>query len=321
MPTYNRLSHIQRQTIYFINELKNVDNSLVEVIISNNASSDGTKEYLEDFEGRYSWLSINNNKENLGAYGNMILLLNMARGKYVWIPGDDDYLKIGLVSTVLSILNDKEPSYIYLSRRTLNEKSKHIQLEDKRHNIEYDRPISINYSQLKSLINENYGDLKFQTSSIFITENAKKYYIEAQSYPLDIQANCHSLFKSIRSMQEGLSYFISDICVLNGMDVSWGDSMIHYYFEADPQFVLGLAQFGIKENDCRKIAKRQRAAALLGCITQPPLFKKWKETGFVGFSLNLIPTVLFLSFRKVVRMFGLSKSHIVAEVNIKDFAI
>lgn len=321
MPTYNRLQHIQRQIKYFINELELSGNGLVEVIISNNASTDGTKGFLKEYEGKFDWLRINNNQENVGAYGNMTWLLNHARGKYIWIPGDDDYLKKGVVNNILLILSTNNITYLYLSRRPINEQTKQIQQEWKRFAIDYDRSIRVEYDKLVSLTKENYSDLKFQTSSIFLTENALKYYNESKIYPVDIQANCHSLFKSIRSMQDGLSYFYSDVCILSGIDISWGDSMINYLFNGDPQFVMGLTQFGFKKNDCIQIAKRQKAAAALSCITQPHLFCKWKNAGFIGFGFSLVPTMFYLILRKFARLFGLSKSHSVIVVDSASFII
>ena len=255
MPTYNRLHHIQRQIQYFINEIETVDLKNVEVIVSNNASTDDTRMFLAQYEGKFEWLRINNNKENIGAYPNMTLLVQMAKGKYVWIPGDDDYLKKGLVSKVVGLLSCNNLSYLYLSRRIINEQTKKIVLEGKKHCVDYDKPIKISYSQIVSLLKENFSDLKFQTSSIFKREKALQFYSEAKIYPKDPQASCHSLFKAMRSMQEGDSYFISDICVLNGMDISWGNSYVHYIFESDPTFITGLTKFGIKQVDCNKIRK------------------------------------------------------------------
>ena len=319
MPTYNRLHHIQRQIHYFIKEMESVDLKNVEIIVSNNASTDDTGTFLAQYEGKFEWLRINNNKENIGAYSNMTLLLQMASGKYIWIPGDDDYLKKGLVKRVYNILSNNNLSYLYISRRTINEKTCIIEKEGKKHCVEYDKPIEVSYPQIVSLLKENYGDLKFQTSSVFERERALVYYKEASFYPEDTQANCHSLFKSVRAIQEGKSFFISDVCILNGMDISWGDSFIHYVFECDPLFVSGLSKFGIKQKDCYMIRKRQIAAAVLGCIANKSLWGLWKKSGYVGWSTNLLPVIVYLSFRKIIRAFGMSKTYLTAEVDFEEF--
>lgn len=319
MPTYNRAFHVRRQIQYFIDELKAFDSKDIEIIISNNASTDETNVVLAEYDGKYDWLKINNNTDNIGAYPNMTLLLQMARGKYIWIPGDDDYLKKGLIKRVYNILRNDNLSYLYISRRTINEKTCIIEKEGKKHCVEYDKTIEVSYQQIVSLLKENYGDLKFQTSSVFERERALVYYEEASFYPEDTQANCHSLFKSVRAMQEGKSFFISDVCILNGMDISWGDSFIHYVFECDPLFVSGLSKFGIKQNDCDKIRKRQIAAAVLGCIANKSLWGVWKKSGYVGWSTNLLPVIVFLSFRKIIRAFGMSKTYLTAEVDFEEF--
>lgn len=84
VPTYNRaaflkpfLASIFRQTL-----------TDFEVIVSDNASTDGTSEVLATIsEPR---LRCHRNAANLGPFGNMNTLLGLARGEYVAIVHDDD---------------------------------------------------------------------------------------------------------------------------------------------------------------------------------------------------------------------------------------
>ena len=71
MATYNREKHIRRQYEYFVREMEKIDTELIEVIISNNASPDGTGDYLHSIEDNHSWVVINQNNENIGCERNL----------------------------------------------------------------------------------------------------------------------------------------------------------------------------------------------------------------------------------------------------------
>ena len=62
----------------------------MEVLVSDNASADGTAEVVESFRHRLPGFRSWRNVSNLGAEGNVQALFSQARGEYVWIFGDDD---------------------------------------------------------------------------------------------------------------------------------------------------------------------------------------------------------------------------------------
>lgn len=268
---------------------------------------------------RYNWLKVNNNKENIGAHANMLYLYSISNGKYIWIPGDDDYLKKGLLKSILSILTQYDLSYLYLSRRSINEENLEINCEGKTHCIEYDKPINVTHDQLCKLICENYSDLKFQTSSIFKRSNIEIFENEAKSFSEPVQANCHSMFRAIRSMQCGQSYFVSDISILSGDQISWGENIIDYIAIYDPSFCLGLRRFGFSKNETNRFSKRQMAVSYAYFLNNKEMYSKWVEKGKPGWSISIIPPVIYLLFRKGLRLFGLSKDYSYANIEFKDF--
>lgn len=319
IPTYNRRSHIKRQLDFFVKEMNSINDANVEIIISNNASEDGTHELLEEYDDKYSWLQINNNSTNLGARGNMCLLQSIATGTYIWIPGDDDYLKKGLLNKILNVIAVSHPGYIHISRRCLIEETKSIIKEGKIHNVKYDTPLELVHSDIFDLIYNNFDDLKFQTASIFRREDSIKFEKELLTFPEDVQADCHSLFKSIRAMQRGSSYFISDICILSGNVISWGNNALHYLTKCDPYFILGLERFHFSSNECKKLYKRQLATSLIAIVLNDNLRRRWWEDGLPGLSIELLPDVCYLALRKILRLMGIRKYHKVALVDIKEF--
>lgn len=319
MPTYNRASHIKRQLRYFESEMEEELIGRVEIIISNNASTDNTEKVLSLYDGKYSWLSINNNETNIGGHANMQLLLSMANGIYIWIPGDDDYLKKGLVKRIVSILETESLTYLYLSRRTIEEQTKTICLEGKTHNIRYNIPINVSQKELANLVRENFSDLKFQTSSVFLRSAVLVYNEEVQVYSKEAGANCHSLFRAIRSMQDGQSFFMSDISVLSGNEITWGDCLVDYLSIYDAEFSRGLVNWGFTKRECNRICDRQLAAAVAFFLTHKDVMRTWRKKGMPGWSIRLIPNILFLGLRKCYRKFGWSKTFRVVDVRLEDF--
>jgi glycosyltransferase involved in cell wall biosynthesis len=75
----------------------------VEVVVSNNASTDGTREYLDSIIRPY--FVVNHNPENNHGR-NFWTVVEKASGEHVWLLGDDDEPLPGAVQKVLETLKD-----------------------------------------------------------------------------------------------------------------------------------------------------------------------------------------------------------------------
>ena len=320
LPTYNRLQHIKRQIKYLEKEIIGKYEDKIEVIISNNASEDGTTEYLKKYEGKYLWMNILHNSTNIGGTKNMDGLICAASGKYIWLPGDDDYLKKNLIDQIIKILDNSNLSYLYLSNRSLCEKTKEIRKEGKTHCVEYDKYIDVTHSQLCKLLIDNFSNLKFQTSSIVLRENALRYQEESSKVFSDnVHADCHSLFRAVRSMQDGKSYFIKEISILNGDEISWSDQRVDIISIYDAEFSIALSNFGFSNKECRKICDRQLSAALAFYLLNADARKLWYRKGMPNFKIRHIPILVMLILRKIPRKLHLLKTYSVVNVNIEEF--
>lgn len=89
MPTYNR-GEFAIKGAY--NLLKTEFDSEVEIMISNNASTNNTEGYEEISKIKDSRLRYWKNPENLGYMGNIFILAKKARGNYICYQSDEDYL-------------------------------------------------------------------------------------------------------------------------------------------------------------------------------------------------------------------------------------
>lgn len=81
--------------------------SLVEICITDNASTDDTFTLCSDYSARYSFIKYIWQNENRGPDVNIHAAYSLASGRYVWIFGDDDYLRVGALGKILDILSNK----------------------------------------------------------------------------------------------------------------------------------------------------------------------------------------------------------------------
>jgi abequosyltransferase len=77
----------------------------VEIVISDNASTDDTPEVVATFQRQLARIRYARNAENLGYERNMVKAIELAAGEYCWLLGSDDAIAPGGVATVLESLN------------------------------------------------------------------------------------------------------------------------------------------------------------------------------------------------------------------------
>ena len=112
IPTFNRKDCLKLLLSILIEQI--TDNR-TELIISDNASTDGTSEIVDQFARHGARIRYTKNAANIGPDGNILQCYNMAQGEYVWIVGDDDVIVPGGLRQVLSVLEKREIDLIYVS--------------------------------------------------------------------------------------------------------------------------------------------------------------------------------------------------------------
>ena len=113
IPTYNRCD-LLRQTIESVLNQR-IDG--IEVIVSDNASTDSTKAMMEKF-CQESDIRYFCNSENLGMDRTFLNCLQKARGEYIHLLSDDDILLPGAVEKIMSLIEQEKPDYINLNSYT-----------------------------------------------------------------------------------------------------------------------------------------------------------------------------------------------------------
>jgi glycosyltransferase involved in cell wall biosynthesis len=113
IPTYNRSNLLEYTLEAIINQCSS--NSLknsIEIIVSDNDSTDNTKEVVEKIDQKFRWgIQYFKNEENIGDL-NFIYSLSKAKGEFIWLFADDDLLEGGAIVNILNNLNSKTDLYI-----------------------------------------------------------------------------------------------------------------------------------------------------------------------------------------------------------------
>jgi glycosyltransferase involved in cell wall biosynthesis len=111
--TYNRASTL-RETLASI--LPQVDSlQEVEVVVCDNASTDGTSEMVRQLLPLHPRLRYHRNPQNLGFDGNVVTCIKEARGEYTAFFSDDDLAPPGHFQTVIARLREFDPLILYVN--------------------------------------------------------------------------------------------------------------------------------------------------------------------------------------------------------------
>lgn len=93
IPTYNRLNYLKYLIPEISQQIEKINNEkkLIELLVCDNNSSDGTEEYILHLKKKYN-IRYYKNIRNYGAEKNFILGIKRAKGIFIWIFGDDDLI-------------------------------------------------------------------------------------------------------------------------------------------------------------------------------------------------------------------------------------
>ena len=118
IPTFNRAPFLAELLQALLPQLTPA-RADVELVISDNASTDTTATVIADFRARGLPLRLSRNQENLGADENFLRCHALARGRYLWLLGDDDLPMPNAIPQLLSLLKQGEAAggydLVYLS--------------------------------------------------------------------------------------------------------------------------------------------------------------------------------------------------------------
>ena len=122
IPTWNRSDFLSRALDNLLPQVQKFG-GMIEIIISDNSSSDDTWKIIEYNKIKYADIDFVLFKqiENTGYYGNFKKCRELSNGEYLWILSDNDYVRNGVVHKLIEILlSNASISFIVLHDRSVD---------------------------------------------------------------------------------------------------------------------------------------------------------------------------------------------------------
>lgn len=117
IPTFNRSEFLEEN----LTLLAQQQHESVMILVSDNGSTDDTRNVVERFKNVMPNLIYHRNEQNIGFDGNMIKLYELARTPYIWFLSDDDFIEAGSVQTVVDALCQYNPTVALFQCSHINE--------------------------------------------------------------------------------------------------------------------------------------------------------------------------------------------------------
>lgn len=115
IPTWNRAQFLKLSLDSIKEQLSDIDNSRLEILVSDNCSTDSTPELVRNYMDAGMPIKYNRNNENKGYDGNFLKCIQLAVGKYILLLGDDDILLPGTIQYLLSVLEKDDWGLVHIS--------------------------------------------------------------------------------------------------------------------------------------------------------------------------------------------------------------
>lgn len=116
IPTYNRASYLDINLNQLLTNINQLDDKIIlEIIISNNGSTDDTDLIVNKYIDKGLNVSYYKNESNIGPDLNFESCLSKAKGKYFWLFGDDELLFNNALKKIIDVLSQNDVGCIYLS--------------------------------------------------------------------------------------------------------------------------------------------------------------------------------------------------------------
>ncbi len=191
VPTYNRAQCLKEQFKRFMT-IKPEDRSRMEIIISDNCSSDNTSLVVEEYKNKLDFIYLRN-AENLGADGNFMQCFQKATGKYVWLLGDDDYLQTAHIHELLDTLEKEDYGLVHLSLNCKDKTAFRI------------------YDDQNDFLNKINVRITFMSANIDRTEYVKNISLEkyVNTHLIQVPAHLQATLRGENNLVVNLPYYDS----------------------------------------------------------------------------------------------------------------
>ena len=112
IPTYNRCNYLLEVLPQILKQCDEIDSQAdkIEVLVSDNASTDNTQERIKELH--HPRIKYYRNTANIGGDANFIECVKRANGKYVWLFGDDEIIVDKSLRKIFKAIEEYHPSLL-----------------------------------------------------------------------------------------------------------------------------------------------------------------------------------------------------------------
>ncbi|WP_456374735.1 glycosyltransferase family 2 protein [Methanocaldococcus sp.] len=179
--THNRKKMLERTIISLLNSsYKNL-----EVIVVDNASSDGTFEYVKE---RFPQVKIIKSQKNLLAAGGINYGLPYLRGEYILLLADDVIVENDTIKKLVKFLDSKEDAgivcpvvYYWKDKSRIWWAGSKINMVTSRTYF-YGRELKLPKKEFWET--DSYTTIMLARKDVFIEENGKLFYVNTEEFPI-----------------------------------------------------------------------------------------------------------------------------------------
>jgi len=164
--TYNRRKFLETTVDRSIKQI--IDAGLekeVEILISNDSSTDNTSEFVNKINEKYTFVRGFNQNKNLGVTKNLEWVVNESKGIYVQLHGDDDLMEEGAIAYFIKIIKEKAPNFILINTTNIHS----LDDSNQKYKFVLENRLKINENIFIDNIETNYNKLKKTNNWLYLT--------------------------------------------------------------------------------------------------------------------------------------------------------
>jgi len=250
IPVYNGERFIRQTLESLIDALSEITVGKVEILISDNCSTDKTSLIIEDYRNSGKLIiSSFRNRQNQGYDKNIDLIVERARGKYVWFLGCGEIVKPKALKTILSRLEKDTYNYVLLNFD--------IFAEDEANQVP-EKVFSPDSDQKLTSMNEVYGigsGVAMAVSSNIVLKTA---WMKVAECMLSEKGWCHiERINAILHANEFPSFFIATPCFTLYRENTgwWTTRQVYMNFVSYCRLIMKLRTM-LRDTEYQKIESR-----------------------------------------------------------------
>jgi len=115
IPTWNKAASLEKTLGMIIGQIDGYE-GIIEIVISDNCSSDNTGEIGRKYAVKHSYIKYYRNHINIGFDRNVDSAIKKSSGEFVWILADDDFIEKDAISKIVAVIvNNPEINLIFLN--------------------------------------------------------------------------------------------------------------------------------------------------------------------------------------------------------------